>query len=171
MVSPATTPTVSGRNNGTDTVRAVNATNSPFSLIAWRNGGPLDAFGWSRTATPMRTGTRARAASTAQVRRRRNSRPISEPSSANGRTVGGAVSTCDIEPLPGECDEALLERLALHGETAHPDPGVHQSRRHGLGSDPGRQGRDDGLRRPVRGETHARQHLTCGRGVGRQYAH
>src|SRR5665213_3467721 len=123
MVSPATTPTVSGRNNGTQTTSAVNPTKSPFEVIWSRNCGPRPdrPAPVTRTATAIMMGTAASAASIAQVRQRRKSTESSDPSSDHPVVrlgSGASVSLFDIEALPGESDEPFLQRRGVHGETA-----------------------------------------------------
>src|SRR3954454_5313951 len=133
MVSPATTPTVRGRKSGMHTVRPVKATKSPFSLMAARNAGPLLAPGRSFTAIAIRMGTKASARSIAHVRRRRKSTDSSDPRSARGRTEGGADSgtACtgsarDIEALPGQGHEAVLEGLPADRDTTDADARIHE---------------------------------------------
>src|SRR5680860_493881 len=131
MVSPATTPTVSGRNSGMETTNAVRPTNSPFWVTRSRNGGPRPGSGVSdesRTATAMSTGTAARESNIAQVRRRRNKTASSEANSAQPTTTLArgrfAAVTCfsldNVEPLPRQRDETVLEARPVHGEGPHP---------------------------------------------------
>ncbi|MDQ0863209.1 hypothetical protein QF036_000790 [Arthrobacter globiformis] len=147
MVSPATTPMVSGRNSGTETSIAVTATNSPFWLIRSRKAGPLPGgtAEETRTTTAITTGIAASARSIACVLRRRNSCFSSEASSEplDGRrlvpatwlfctisrcTVGsctGGPSLCDIEALPRQSHEAVLQAATLHREPADTHPVRH----------------------------------------------
>ena len=187
MVSPATTPTVRGRKSGIETVSAVNETNSPFCVMSPMKAGPRpeSPAEVTRTATAIRMGTSARAPSMAIVRRRRNSVASSDPRSANGRAprVGVAradafASPRDIEALPGQGDEALLEGLACDRDPAHAHAGCHQGGGDGLrehavhesrASPSGRREtralRDPGRRRPARGRGAAGQHAAGGRGI------
>src|SRR5450759_2499303 len=145
MVSPATTPTVIGRNNGTETTRAAIPTNSPFCVIRSRNGGPSPGAGLdddSRTATATRIGIAASASKSAHVRRRRKSTESSEAIRAHpteGRAGPVVTSSGNVEPLTGQGHEALLETRVLHEEAGN----THAT---------GHQGLDDrlGFRCPVR---------------------
>src|SRR3954469_18429625 len=148
--SPAATDTASGRNSGSVTTSAVKATNSPFPAIDPMKAGPPSPPPRrpeppeSRIATAMRTGTQASAPSSAMLRRRPNTSRSSERSSRNVsdgvpragtatvalrpvRAARSAVrSLVDIEALPRERDEHVLEIGALHEQLADADPGEHE---------------------------------------------
>src|SRR3954468_5894183 len=105
---------MSGRKSGLVTRKAASAAKRPFSVMPPKieppSRGPVPlAF----TATAMSTGTSARITSSARLRRRRNIMPTSER-----RNLAG-----DIEPLPGEVHELLLQARPLHADTAHCDAG------------------------------------------------
>src|SRR4051794_7854158 len=149
--SPAATDTASGRNSGSVTTSAVKATNRPLPAIAPMNAGPSapprplrSGPPARRIATAMRTGTQASAPSSAMFRRRPNTSRSSERSSRNVsdgvpragtttvafrpvRAARSAVrSLVDIEALPRERDEHVLEIGALHEQLADADPGEHE---------------------------------------------
>src|SRR6478735_3132828 len=114
MVSPATTPTVNGRNSGTHTTSAVNATNRPFAVMSLRKAGPRLLPPVIRTATAIRIGMAARAASIAQVRSRRavtraGAMTPGAASLPDTASPPAAASLLDIEALSGQLDEALLQ--------------------------------------------------------------
>src|SRR5690606_35296760 len=160
MVSPATTPTVRGRKSGIVTTSPVIETNNPFCVTRSRNGGPWPGAGGSEailTTTAMSTGMAASATSIAHVRRRRSTSPSSEASCDQPLPrVGTAVSLNNVEPLPGERDEPVLERLLDDAETPEPDPGGDERRgdRLGQGRLVGQLGEEDGG--PVGGDGSAR---------------
>src|SRR3954470_1016041 len=108
---------MSGRNSGLVTRKAARAANSPFSVIPPKidppSRGPLPL---ALTATAMSTGTSARITSSATLRRRRNIIPSSER-----RNLAG-----DIEALPGEVDELLLQARAFDAEPPDADPGLDE---------------------------------------------
>src|SRR4029077_15905203 len=121
MLSPATTATASGRNRPISMVSAASATNSPFSVIERKKSG---ASAPGRDAellivTEISTGTAARTTSPAWLRRRpsisRSSdrRKRGETAATGRRTAveaGAGRSATDIEALPGQGDEHVLER-------------------------------------------------------------
>src|SRR3954453_12385901 len=124
MVSPETTPTTSGRNSGRHTVSAVKTRKSPLPVIWPRNGGPspprgVDAF----TAMPIISGTIASTASSAWLRRRPRmsltSEAYSRPKAPRylGRSSPIALSAEDIEALPGQRHEQVLEVGPRHRES------------------------------------------------------
>src|SRR3954462_6739431 len=152
--SPEATETASGRNSGSVTTSAVKATNSPFPVI-WpmnagpspspsppRRGPPLPAL--RRIATAISTGTQAGATSGAGLRRRPKTSRSSERSSrverprgarATGRAVppraAPGASTCeaslvDIEALPRQRDEHVLEVGPLDRDLTHAHTREHQ---------------------------------------------
>src|SRR6266545_1136123 len=140
MHSPTYPPT-SGRNSGMTTVTAANATNTPLLVISLKNGGPPPASPDDiLIATPMRTGTAISTSSAIWLRRRRKIMPSSDRSSLvltrrRGCAVGSTRttapdSTCtsatDIEALPGQRHEHVLQVRAVHREPAHRHPGQHQ---------------------------------------------
>src|SRR4051794_15558712 len=139
MASPAATETASGRNSGSVTTSAVNATNSPFPAIEPMNAGPSPPRGppsppASRMATAIRIGTHASAASRAMFRRRPNTSRSSDRSSRNvGRGTGRAgaatgriprstISLVDIEALPRQRHEDVLQVRPLDDELPDPHP-------------------------------------------------
>src|SRR5580658_5447466 len=84
----------------------------------------------------------------------------------SGGPAGAAASAVDIEALPGEPDEQVLQAGRGHREAADPDPGVDE-----LGADPFRLGvaqRGRGFVRPGlgAGEAQAGEHLDRALGVG-----
>src|SRR5699024_4189889 len=136
--SPATTATVSGRNNGVVITSAVTEANIPFWVTLAKNGGPWPGWGGSaenHTTTASNTGITASAASIAQVRRRRNTSAISEASRDRVCSAG------TVEPFPGQGHEELFQARTAHLEILHPHPCMHQGRHHVL----------RGRRLPVRG--------------------
>src|SRR6476620_9235491 len=106
IVSPATTPTVRGRNSGTETTMAVTPTNRPFWAIRCRKAGPRPAgtAEETRTATAIRIGMAASAHNMAHVLRRRNSTPSSDasrpPVSDPRRTGTAPAPPSPPEPAP-----------------------------------------------------------------------
>src|SRR5690625_3926220 len=120
------------------TTSPVIETNSPFCVTRSRNGGPWPGAGGSeaiRTTTAMSTGIAASARSMANVRRRPRTSASSEASSDQPLPRAGreSVSLRNVEALPGEGDEAVLERFLLHPEAAEADAGRDERRRDGLG--------------------------------------
>src|SRR5687767_5852482 len=90
---------------------------------------PLDA----RTARARTTGTTASAARPARLRRRPKISSSSDRRKrafgrrAAGFRIGGeAVLTADIEPLPGQRHERLLQVGRDDAEAAHPDAVVYE---------------------------------------------
>src|SRR3954452_1645636 len=113
MASPDTTATTSGRKNVMATVRPASAANMPLCDTWSRNVGPRPDEGPPdrRTATASAAGMAASTARRTLTRMRRKS----VASSAN-----------NIEPLPGEGDERVLERGTDSGETAYGDAGQNE---------------------------------------------
>src|SRR6476469_6460135 len=113
-----------------------SATNSPLPVIAERKSGPRPSSPGVETLTAMasRIGTDASTAMPARLRRRPKMSRSSEPRNRNdarrcGRTTAAppmADSTTDIEALPRERDEQVLEAGCLDGEAAHRHTGAHQ---------------------------------------------
>ena len=116
-----------------------------------RNGGPAAGRRVreeSRTATAISTGTAARASSIAQVRRRRNSTVSSETSSAQGppgRAGGAGASrrrmrqralSDNVEPLPGQRHEPVLEAGAARRRSRAPARRRPRAPRRAVGLDP-----------------------------------
>src|SRR5699024_4001897 len=123
--TPATTATVSGRNNGVVITSAVTEANIPFWVTLAKKGGPWPCWGGSaenHTTTASNTGMTASAASIAQVRRRRNTSAISDASRARVCSAG------TVESFPGQGHEELFQARTAHLETLHPHPRVHQRR-------------------------------------------
>src|SRR5689334_723492 len=131
--SPEMAATASGRNRPSSMLSAARATNSPFSVIEPKKSGPpLSRPGEeSLTATAIRTGTAASTPSPAMLRRRRK---ISRSSERRNRVdmlrVRGTAptSTADIESLPGEPDEDVLERGGVDPEPDDRHALVHAGR-------------------------------------------
>src|SRR4051794_32580014 len=119
-------------------VSADSETKSPFSVIDWKKSGASDpgCEAVDFTAKAMRIGTAASTASPAMLRRRRSIRRSSE---VRKRVEGRRTATrgtdevrsgADIEALPGEADEDLLERGRVDDEA-----GDRQARVHAPGDD------------------------------------
>src|SRR5262249_35092446 len=131
--------TASGRNSGSSTVSAANATNNPLAVIESKKLGPPPASRpeVSFTTTAISPGTEASTAIPNQLRRRPK---ISMSSERKNRTPGiharrraatgatGAVglSTADIEALPGQRDEHILQVRPHAAEAADRHARVHQ---------------------------------------------
>src|SRR5918997_121773 len=125
--SPAMTPTASGRKIGISRVSAAKATNRPLPVIALTKSGPSPPLG-AETFTAMAStiGTTARTAIPARLRRRPKMMPSSERRKRPGRVrvvagVGRATSTsaADIEALPGQGHEDVLQARPLDSEAEH----------------------------------------------------
>src|SRR6476646_9046324 len=134
LASPATASaeiaaTASGRKSPSSMLSEASATNSPLPVIAERKSGPRPSSPGVETLTAMasRIGTDASTAMPARLRRRPKMSRSSEPRNRNdarrcGRTTDAppmADSTTDIEALPRERDEQVLEAGCLDGEAAH----------------------------------------------------
>src|SRR5665811_973398 len=131
-----------GRNSGISSTSAASATNSPLPVIRSRNGAdPPPLGGDARTAIARTTGTEIRISPPTQLRRR----PKISHSSDRKRLAGtgrltrtgtccplGATSSADIEPLPGELDEDLLEAPGEHRRGTRRRVTVHQRSHQGL---------------------------------------
>src|SRR6476661_136037 len=138
----------SGRKSPISTPSAASGTNSPFEVIEERKSGPRPARGAEiRPATAMRAGTAARTSRPIWLRRRppmspssdQSRRPESRPDQVV-RAGGGAPpagadvvtdSATDIETLPGQRDEQVLEARAAHRELPDADAALDE-RRHDL---------------------------------------
>src|SRR5262245_48816617 len=145
MVSDAMAATARGRNSGSSIVSAARATNRPLLVMEAKKFGPspppVPLGGQIFTDTAMMTGTAARTARPAQLRRRPK---ISHSSERRNRvlnglgraTVAGATSSAtDIEALPGQRHEQFLQIRGEHPEPAHRHPVVHQRGHHLLRRD------------------------------------
>src|ERR1700719_327080 len=128
----------------------VRNTPLPASWLKNATPGPLPppcgCGAATRSAIPMTTGNTTVTASSSRFRRRPNTRRSSERSSRHqaragwrdtgatpvpdGAAVSAAsvASAVDIEALPGEPDEQVLQAGRGDREAADPDPGVHQLR-------------------------------------------
>src|SRR4051794_22583432 len=108
MLSPAMIETVIGRKIGSVMVRPARAAKTPLWVTWARNVGPPPPPGppAKRRTSMMTTGTRASTASRAHTRRRRNS---------------VASSLRNIEALPGQRHECVLQAGTLHGEATDAD--------------------------------------------------
>src|SRR5262245_5440467 len=141
--SPAIAPTAISRKNGSSMASAVSATNRPLLTTLVRNTGP--SFGSVGaelfTDTARMKGTDASTASPAQLRRRpkmshssdRRNRVLTRDRGAASRTA--AVSTADIEALPGQADEHLLQIRRGDDESAYRDIVIDQRGDHLLRRD------------------------------------
>src|SRR6476646_6250862 len=120
--SPEMAATARGRKRPSSIVRAASATNSPLLVIELKKSGPPRSCRGveTRTATAISTGTPASTTRPARLRRRRK---ISRSSERKNRVEGrrrrtaATVSAADIEALPGQGDEDLLQRGAAHPES------------------------------------------------------
>src|SRR5215813_13000087 len=148
--SPDTTAIASGSTSAIMRVIAMNARNTPLPASWLTKAGPaspppLPPLGVaSRSATPSRTGRAARAASSARLRSRRKTRRSSERSrrsqagtapgvlaswSAGRAPPAGGIavaSAVDIEPLPGQPDEQVLQVGPRGGQPGNADAGQHE---------------------------------------------
>src|SRR6478735_3150383 len=130
-----------GRKSPSSTPRAASGTNSPFEVMEDRKSGPRPSRGDEiRTATAMRTGTAARTSSPIWLRRRPAMRRSSDRRSrVDSRRLGGAParpvvaaasvrtgSVADIEALPGEGQEEVLETRAGHRELLDADAALDE---------------------------------------------
>src|SRR6476469_7889050 len=138
--SPEMAPTANGRNKPSSIVRAARATNRPFSVIELKKSGPPSSCPGVETFTAMAisTGTPASTSIPARLRRRwKISRSSERKNRVDGRRRGAtSASTADIEALPGQGHEDVLQRLATHLETGHRHSLVHERRHELLGCDP-----------------------------------
>src|SRR6476619_1224495 len=139
-----------GRKGPSSTPRAASGTNSPFEVMEDSKSGPRPSRGDEiRTATAMRTGTAASTSSPIWLRRRpaislssdrsrredsRRDRGTPPPRGTPLGTSARTGSAADIETLPGERDEQVLEAGTRHGELLDADAALDK-------------GRDDRLRR------------------------
>src|SRR5215218_2383244 len=147
-----------GRKRPISTPSAASGTNSPFAVIEERKSGPRPARGAEiRTATAIRTGTAASTSRPIWLRRRppispssdhsrraesRLDRPTDGGDDVAGAPAGGGVvtdSATDIETLPGQGDEEVLEAGAADGELLDADPALHERRDDLLGFDTARR--------------------------------
>src|SRR5262249_49732852 len=130
---------------------------------------------------PMASGNSATTTSSSWLRRRKKTSLSSlrknlrfprtnaadSPPSAASAALRTASSACDIEALPGQPDEQLLQAGRFHGQAADADAGVHK-----LGADAFRLGiaefgGDHVLPGHRVGETQLAEHLGRRRHVGR----
>src|SRR3954470_444506 len=154
MLSPATTETASGRNSPISMVSAASATNRPFSVIERKKSGASWPGRDSEllTDTEIRTGTAASTTRPAWLRRRPSMSRSSErrkrgETAATGRRTawrdGVGRSATDIEALPGQGEEHVLERGAADTVAGDGDSRVHAGGDHLLRGDlaqqPGRR--------------------------------
>ena len=127
--SPEMALTARGRNSGSSRISAAKATNRPLPVIPTMKPGPPPwAPDSTRMAMASTIGTTASTASPARLRRRpkmiRSSEPRKRPGSARDRAGAGAsgvasTSAADIEALPGQGDEDVLQAGLLDGEAQH----------------------------------------------------
>src|SRR5580658_3756659 len=171
-----------------DSAMKVRNTPLPASWLKNATPGPLPPCGCgaaTRSAIPMTTGNTTVTASSSWLRRRPKTSLSSAPNSrsqarAGLRAAGAAgagpgpgpgagsagASAVDIETLPGEPDEQVLQAGRGDREAADADPGVHE-----LGADVFRLGvaqQGGGLVRPGLGvgEAEGGEHLDRAVGVG-----
>src|SRR5690348_13936954 len=133
MASPEIAATASGRNSGSSIVSAASATNRPLLVMDAKKFGPSPPLpppppppgGETFTAIAIRIGTAARTAMPAQFRRRPKISHSSERRNrgliGRGLAVASATgaSATDIETLPGERHERLLQIGCDDGEPAY----------------------------------------------------
>src|SRR5215469_8646668 len=150
--SPDTTATTSGSTSVSMMVRDRNARNTPLPATWARKAPPSPAppppppcGTASRSAVPSRIGIATTTASRARLRHRRKTSASSDRSSrSHGRTEPrrtrrastapppgagaetGAASAVDIETLPGELHEQVLQAGPRRIEPGHGDPGKDQ---------------------------------------------
>src|SRR5579863_4086807 len=136
-----------------DSAMKVRNTPLPASWLKNATPGPLPpppcgCGAATRSAIPMTTGNTTVTASSSWLRRRpktsrssaRNSRNQARAGlrgewTAGAGPAGAGRSTVDIEALPGQPDEQVLQAGRRDREAADADPGVHE-----LGADPFRLG-------------------------------
>src|SRR5580704_1592175 len=165
-----------------DSAMKVRNTPLPASWLKNATPGPLPPCGCgaaTRSAIPMTTGNTTVTASSSRFRRRpktsRSSAPNSRSQARAGLRAAGAAgagpgragaSAVDIETLPGEPDEQVLEAGRGDREAADADPGVHELGADAFGLGVTQQGR--GLVRPGLGigEAEGGEHLDRAVGVG-----
>src|SRR6478609_1390157 len=136
-------PMHSGSRNGRQRNSAATTRNSPLPVTWARNAGPCPDSALSRVTSstvPMTTGTSASPASSTRLRRRPSTRRSSDRSRRANATGGGAAtressaasstSARDIEALPGQLDEHLLQARPVDLEADQVDPRVHERGRH-----------------------------------------
>src|SRR5215472_9616702 len=143
--SPETTAIASGSTSAIMMVMAMNARNTPLPA-SWSmkedSGPPPPRGAASRSAIPSRIGRAASAASSARLRSRRKTRRSSERSRrsqaaaapgvlaswpagvASGRAA--VASAVDIEPLPGQPDEQVLQVGPRGVQPGNADPCQHE---------------------------------------------
>src|SRR5215469_8844 len=146
--SPETTATTNGSTSVSMMVSDRNARNTPLPATWARKAPPSPAPPPSpprgtatRSAVPSRIGMATTTASRARLRQRRKTSESSERNSRNhGRTEprrtpptatapppgAGATSTVDIEALPGELHEQVLQTGPGRVEPGHGNPGQDQ---------------------------------------------
>src|SRR5579859_2953272 len=160
-----------------DSAMKVRNTPLPASWLKNATPGPLPPCpcgAATRNAIPMTTGNTTVTASSSWLRRRpktsRSSDRNSRPQDAAGlRAAVGprvTVSAVDIETLPGEPDEQVLQARRGDREAADADPGVYE-----LGADAFRLGLSQQGRGLVRaglgvGQAKGGEHLDRAVGVG-----
>src|SRR5436190_14842116 len=115
-----------GRKMPISTPSAASGTNSPLDVTESRKSGPPRAFRDETFTEIARTiGTSARTSRPIWLRRRPPMSRTSERSSRDdtSRLLGAcaATSAADIEALPGQTDEEVLEARRGHDEPAHRD--------------------------------------------------
>src|ERR1700712_467102 len=168
--SPAIAATARGRNSPSSRVRDASATNRPFSVMELKKSGPSPPRPGEDTLTAMdtSTGTPARTKSPARLRLRLKISPSSERrnlvETRDGRRSGATsvmTSAADIEALPGERDEHVLQRRRLHAEPHDGYPLVHTRRDDLLARDPTQPSDRRRTRRPYIEEAELAQDAGC----------
>src|SRR5215468_3180135 len=178
--SPETTATASGSTSAIMRVIAMNARNTPFPASWLMKDDPASPPRpprgvASRSAIPSRTGRAARTASSARLRSRRKTRRSSERSRRSqlgtaprdpaswpagpARPAGGTAvtSAVDIEPLPGQPDEQVLQVGPRGGQPGDADAGQHEFAADPFGSLIGELGADLTVGRPDVGQPESGQ--------------
>src|SRR6266516_1257679 len=180
--SPETTATASGSTSAIMRVMAMNARNTPLPA-SWlmkddpASPPPPPRGAASRSAIPSRTGRAARTASRARLRSRRKTRRSSErsrrsqPGTAPGvlaswppgpvRPAGGTAvaSAVDIEPLPGQPDEQVLQVGPRRVQPGDADTRQHELTADALGGLVRELGADLAVSRPDVGQAQGGQGL------------
>src|SRR6266516_2382858 len=180
--SPETTATASGSTSALMRVMAMNARNTPLPA-SWlmkddpASPPPPPRGAASRSAIPSRTGRAARTASRARLRSRRKTRRSSErsrrsqPGTAPGvlaswppgsaPPAGGAAvaSAVDIEPLPGQPDEQVLQVGPRRVQPGDADTRQHELTADALGGLVRELGADLAVSRPDVGQAQGGQGL------------
>src|SRR5262245_26691361 len=114
MASAEIAATAIGRNSAISTDRAASAAKRPLLVIDEKKSGPPRPSLEPSTLTEMQMIT-GRAASTAMPAQFRRRPKIMVSSERSRRASAIAPLTADIEALPGERDEQVLQTRRLYG--------------------------------------------------------